>query len=194
MNRTIVAAIITAADTGKQVLSKPKRETRMESAGNGTSMERVIKMMHARSAGITPLSLVPKKDEENLAPVVRTDVDHLAPQEGEEEDVPVDPEEGDTVKDQVHDEVLLKDPGRETGKDLEVHLVGVTVLLDHPNEGGQGKALEKVPGADPDLHRQGGVATAPTAHPEHQLTKKQHSPLERPLQEYRDNHTAKITK
>ena len=167
----------------------------MESAGNGTSMERVIKMMHARSAGITPPSLVPKKDEENLAPTVRTDVDHLAPQEGEEEDVPVDPEEGETVKDQVHDEVLLKDPGRDPDKDLEVHLVGVTVLLDHPNERGPEEVLGSFPVANPDLRRQGGAVTIPTPPQRHLLAVQEpHFPKEHLLRGKRESPIAETTK
>jgi len=193
MNK-VIAAIITVADTGKQVLSKPKRESRMESAGNGTSMERVIKMMHARSAGITPPSLVPKKDEENLAPAVRTDVDHLDPQRGKVEDAPEDLEAGET-RDQVNDEILQLAPRKEKAKeDLEVHQVGAAVLHHHPNEGGPEEALGGFPVVDPDLHRQGGAVTTPTPHRGHLLAVQEpHFPKEHLLLEKKEHPVAETT-
>ncbi len=191
---TIVAAITIAADTGKQVLSKPKRETRMESAGRGTSMAHVIRVMTASFAGTIPPSLVPKKDEDNLAPAVRTDVDLLAPRRGKVEDAPEDLEAGET-RDQANDEILQLAPRKEKAKeDLEVHQVGATVLHHHPNEGGPEEALGGFPVVDPDLRRQGGAATTPTPHQGHLLAVQEpHFLQEHLLLEKKDDPVAEIT-
>ena len=194
---TIVAAITMAADTGKQVLSKPKQETRMESAGRGTNMAHVIRVMTASFAGTIPKSLVPQNDEENLAPAVQTDVDHLAPRKGKVEDAPEDLEAGET-RDRVNDEIVQlaprKEKSGETLEDLEVHQVGATVLHHHPNEGGPEEALEGFPVVDPDLRRQGGAATTPT-HRQKDLLEVQepHFPLGHLLPERKEDPVAEIT-
>ena len=190
---TIVAAITMAADTGKQVLSKPKQETRTESAGRGTNMAHVIRVMTARFAGTIPKSLVPQNDEENLAPAVQTDVDHLAPRKGKVEDAPEDLEAGET-RDQVNDEILQPAPEKEKEKDLEVHQVGATVLHHHPNEGGPEEALGGFPVVDPDLRRQGGAVTTPTPHRRRLLAVQEpHFPQEHLLPERKEDPVAEIT-
>ncbi len=137
-NMTIVETIIKATDMGRSAPSKPKLESKMEDAGNGTNMVIATRAMIVSFAGTTPRSMDPQKEEENLAPAAQTDVDHLIPRKGKAEDVLEVLDAGET-KDLVNDEILQQAPGSlkpgDTLEDLVVHQLGATVLHHHPNEG-----------------------------------------------------------
>ena len=100
-NMTIVETIIKATDMGRSAPSKPKLESKMEDAGNGTNMVIATRVMIVSFEGTTPRSMGPQKDEENLAPAAQTDVDHLVPRKGRAEDVPKDLDAGETLLSKV---------------------------------------------------------------------------------------------
>jgi hypothetical protein len=177
---------------GRSAPSKPKLESKMEDAGNGTNMVIATRGMIVSFAGTTPRSMDPQKDEENLAPAAQTDVDHLPHQKGKTEDVPENLDAGE--KDQVNDEAPLPDPEKEKEKEsLEVHQVGAFVLRRHPNEGGLEEALEGFPVVDPDLRRQGGAQRPPTHRQKGLQVQETSFPLEPLLPARKDDQVAGTT-
>ena len=150
-------------------------------------MAPVTEVMTANLRNFALQSLVPRSVGEDRGPGVRTDAPHLAEEGGD----PREPEEG-TASDLARGEILLKETDP---TDLEeARRVGVTLLLDHPNEDEtQGEVLENSPEADLDLTRQGGVATDPTDQKD-QLAKKPRAQWGRRFPERKADPSAKITK